>query len=601
MHSPPLPTNAPPSGPGRRRRLGAGMVLIVVFFLLMILAVWAFSMSFFSQSTTQQSARAQFRERCEELGRMAILETMHAIRIRVNDESERAIFDAFRMDNPPEMVFDIGQLAHTQVEMKRFPGYSIEEVTVRVPRRASIGVTAEERVPYEAVGVARVTVTAYGPEDARATLVEEYGFRSVLTAPPRPLDMLSFFLEDPTTLLTKGAYSNDPNLTIELLIKRMADQKRYYLDWVKPINDLADLAKQGIQIDGAYSQVETLLRSLSQEFQNAGTVGTGAGFYPVQEWTAVQPNEDSRAERTLHFFAAPICVYTAADTLDLSILDLPNKVEPELKYLFDQVDPPSQELHQVLQGFYQKYSGGTDHGAQTALADAQETQQKARENFQLVHGGARRMETVLEAYKTFEDSLIEVGGSELERIQKRLRRLASAEQPWRNHYRFYRQGAAAEAAAFLNRDPPPSGVVLIEDPDGTPLEVNLANLTGRLQIITRGDMVVQRATVANPSEDALILISYGALDVQGEVNAALISWGQRYESRGQDILGSLVLRGIPPTTSMPALSEMFSGTLTYQLAVRSGPPGNRQRPPPNPTSLHIAFSPIPPYRRPSRR
>lgn len=578
------------------RRRGAGMVLIVVFFLLLVLAIWAFGMSYFSQTTTMQSARARNRERCEELGRMAILETMHAIRIRVNDENSRDIFLNFREDDPPEMVFDIGQLTHTQEELKRFSGYSLENVTVRVPRRASIGVTAEERVPYEAVGVARLTVTVTHEDGARATLVDEYGFRSVLTAPPRPLDMLSFFLEDPSTLLTKGAYRNHPNESIKFLLDRLAAQRKYYLDWVPNLERLAGLADQG------YTSAAGKLRELKEEFRQAGSPPSEGGNWPVPQWTAVEAHQPSNADNTLHFFAWPICVYTANDTVDLSVLDLPNKIGQGLQFLSD-LNPQTTQLHETLVGFYNKYKDGDPPpgGEGETLDDIAEARRVAHQHFQVVHTAARRIEQMLIDYKTFQDSLIEVGGSELQRIRKRLRRLSSAEQPWRNHYRFNRPGAAADAAKFLNRSPPPSGVVLVEDPDGTPLEVNLQNLTGRLQVITRGDMVVQRATVANPNEDALILISYGALDVQGEVNAALISWGQRYESRGQDILGSLILRGIPSTTSFPTIQEMFSGTLTYQHAVRSGPPGNRNRKVPNKTSLHIAFSPIPPYRRPSRR
>lgn len=582
------------------RRRGVGMVLIIVLALLAILGAWAFGMSFYSHSTTMQTARAQARERCAQLAQMAVTESIHAIRTRVNNPDETRVFEAFRADDPDDLEIGLAQLIHTAEEVKRFPGYELSPVTVEIPRRTSLGVTAEERVPYEAVGIARFLVTATGPDSAQVTEVTEYGFRSVLTAPPRPLDMLTFFLRDPSTLLEMGAVNGDPNDTIDHLTNVMAHQRDFYSRWDQNLGRLIEKTKQapGGSLDNAIAK----LGELQLRFRNAYTFKANAtGFWPIPDWTVVEPHQSSAAENTLHKFARPICVYTAAPTVDLSLFDLPNRIIPLLEHL-DGMRDPSDALGQVFARLYQKYIGMTSVPPESqVLADIAESDEAATKHFAMFHEGAKKIHDMMTSYKLFQDALIEVGGRERERILKRIRRLDVQEQPWRNHFRFRGKGAAAKASKFLNQDPPPSGVMLVQDPDD-PLVVNIRNLTGRLQIITSGHMTVRSATVRRPSDDVLILISYGRLAVDGPMTAGVISWNGGYETDNpQDFTGSLILDSVHPNRTREEIGRMFTGTLTFQKKLLSGKPGNKRREPPYPESLHIAFSPVPPYRRPAGR
>ncbi len=572
------------------------MVIVVVLALLVILGAWAFSMSFYSQSTTQQSARAQYTERCTDFAEMALAETMHAIRIRVNDPNETLLFTKFRESKPQPLKFGNSDIPRTMDAASGYKGYTISDVIVEVPRRTSIGVEAEERVPYEAVGITRLAVTVTGHMNTKVTKVVEYGFRSVLTAPPRPLDMLSFFIADPRTLLVKGAFKDNPNDTIDFCLRLMADRKRFYTEWVPRFKDLAKTAS-----DGGFSSQASRINAVAQKFQDAATFQANRpGFWPVPDWIAVQPGESSRDKNKLHKFAWPICVYTNRPKVELSHFNLPNIVGPRVKSVIDS-DTPMKTLGNTFTEVYDKYKNIKSKPAESEInADVSRVEKDSETHFKLVHNMARDLDAIMNAYKIFQDDLIEVGGKERERIFKRIRRLEAREQPWRNHYHFTGAGAAKKATKFINQDPPPSGVVFVEDPEDA-LIVNISNLAGRLQLITQGDMIVESATVQDLNRDVLILISYGELDLRSQVNAAVISWGGKYAARGEPIVGSLIMNNIPEFTSLAAIEDMFSAPLTFQPKLRSGPEGNRKRAPPDPDTLHIAFGPMPPYRRPTSR
>jgi len=142
-------------------------------------------------------------------------------------------------------------------------------------------------------------------------------------------------------------------------------------------------------------------------------------------------------------------------------------------------------------------------------SDIDQFAQAAESHIATAHEIALLFHDMLQGYKIFQDALIEVGGPERIRILKRIRRLDATEQPWRNHYKFSGAGSAARATAFVSRDPPPSGVLWVENHDDETLNININNLNGRLQIIASGNVQVQNATVADPSRDVLIIVSYG--------------------------------------------------------------------------------------------
>lgn len=546
-------------------RRGAGAVLIIVAAILTLLGVFAFGLGFQSRGMTMQSGRANEEEQCEAYAQMALAEAAHYIRVRVN-EPGTGIFDLFRKDAPTSLWIPPDQLAFVGRELKLLKGYSLGSgISVNVLRRAPVAIEAEERVPYEAVGVVRLSVAVDGPDRSGSDRTEEFGFRSVLTAPPRPFDLCTFFMLRPDELLTRGAVNGDPNGTIKYAVDTLKEYKRI-------CTEIRDKLRDAISQAGPYADG---IRDLADIFDRLVTRD-----WPAEPWEALPPDQNTLdVPAKVHLFDWPICVLSVAPQLDLGKLNLPEVVGPRIRSVQTRnprIQQASEAMNRAIQG-----------------QDLEGTKAQAEVLTELIKEDCTDLQAVLVAYKTFQDLLIEVGGEAREDLEKRVRRISAPEQSWRAHYRFEGEGAAAQASAFLARDPPPSGVVYVDDP-AAPLTVRVSGLSGRLAIVSKGNMVVQRATVADTESDALVLIAYGDLEVEGELQAGIISWNGGYRPTGNSFTGSLILDTVVSTSP---LDLIFKGTLTRQTSLLSGPDGDPERPPPDQSALHVALDPAPPYRR----
>ncbi len=550
-----------------RRRHGSGTILFAVAALLVVMAVLAMSMSARSRGVTAMSQKAIYNEKCAEFAEMAITEAAHYLRIHANDR-DHAAYQLFRaQDRGATLQIIPDDLVHTYREVQRIPGYSLGYgVKIEVVRRAAIGIQREERVPYEAVGVVRFSTTVSGPKSSGVDRTDEYGFRSVLTAPPRPLDMCTFFLRNPDALLRKGAFDGDANRTIEEFAKSLRVRKKSLADMIPIFQQMASLGMPG-DVQGLIQRLQSTIAS-----------------WPAQDWQVFRTDQANTTGKPaqLHLFDNPVIFFSAEEQIDLAKLDLPTLITQPVSSIL-QRDQQIEGIVRELQALAQAQSA-SDINRAIAATD------RVRD---LIAQNAAEIEKVMVAYKEFQDLLIEVAGQARDELEKRVRRLEAEEQPWKAHYRFIGEGGAKQAAAFLDRDPPPSGTMYVQDPTEA-LVVNVRNLKGRLSIVCMGDMTIQNATVQNPDEDLLILTGYGRLEVEGPIQAAIVSWNGGYGSRGESFAGSLILDEIPAGTATDAV---LKGTLTRQKSVLSGEPGNSTRPPPFEWCLHIALDPVAPYRR----
>lgn len=541
-----------------RLRTAAGTILVVVVAVMILLVIFAVSMGVRSQEVTVRSAKALFHERCESLASMAIVEAAHALRISANEEGSPAFFLFRKQDPGAEIAFAPEELPRAQREIERYPAYNMGYgVEASVVRRAAIGLEQEERVPYEAVGVLRFEVTVHGPESTQVKRIDEYGFRSVLTAPPRPLDMTTFFLFDPAELLKRGAYQDHPNATIVQFAKRLAD-------WKEVVQQLTRVNVQGIGGDA-----QALLNS-----------------WPAQDWKHFKTTEKNTTNvpGELHEFDWPISVFSADDSVDLEKLNLPARIERPVDEI-EAREPQIRQVHQELQAL-------TGMG-QAALSRIRPIYDRLKA---LIVADATQIEEVFTAYKEFQDILIEVAGNSREELAKRVRRLNADEQRWKAHYTFEGKGKALEAARFLNQDPPPNGVVYVNDPDNDLIVDIQDRLRGRLAITCMGNMTVKRAVVDREDQDLIVLTGYRNLEIEGEVTAAIVSWGSGYRGTGNPFKGSLVLYQIPSGIDA---SNILKGQIQLLPTVLSGEPGDQNRDPPYEKSKHIALGPTAIWRKTS--
>lgn len=587
--------------PSRLRR-GSGILIMIVLALMVILTAWAFSMTFYSKGAAKQSARAQFRERIAIHTHMALTEAAHWIRTHANDDGTPSIFNLVRDYDGGSIELAAKDLAATSAEVARYPGYSIGDVRVDVLQRAATGRNKEELVAYEGVGVLRLTVEGFGPNSTRSTRIEDYGFRAVLTAPPRPFDMLTVYVQDPWTLLSKGAYNNDPNATLDWIVQKNVQFQatlQKYEQWTRRLGELSNLSSKLGRTDHspALNQLADLV-GLARQWKDLAP-----GTWPFPPWTVVHPSAGGGGQYSLHYFSRPLLVFSAEDEFDLTQLDLPSEVGDRVESILGR-NKESRKLDEGLQAILQSYEQYLQQQSApddaTIARDVQEWERQLREIVILIHSTAKEWAEMMEAYKKFQDALVEVSDpAEHTRLTNRARRLEMIEQDVRSHYRFLGAGAAAEAAKFLSPDrgPPPSGTVYVSDPKET-LHIRIEGLTGRLQVISTGPMQVDRATVDNLNRDVLMLIGYKEVNVAGQCEAAVISWGSRYYSNGQDIRGALILDQVDPGASFEDIKLMFSGTVYRQKAILSGKTSGKFRGKPFDHVIHVALDPAPPFRIP---
>jgi hypothetical protein len=543
-----------------RRRQG-GTILILVLCVLTLLGVWALTQSFYSQSVTVQSQRAQHVERCGELAELALTEALHYLRAHGNNPNHPLFLfmrDEFYPTSLQIALDDLPKAAEVAADR---PRYDLSGgVEVAVLRRAYATLEEEERVPHESLGVLRLTCEATGPDGSRREVKEEYGFRAVFMSPTRPFDQFTFFLGDPHTLLTRGAYESDANKTIAMATSLIANRKQN-------MQKIADETAGSSRTAGLH------------RIYNEGVTTR----WPQHEWFADPPgtNTDGVPFR-LHYFSWPLALYTMADEVDLAAWNLPARIEPLVRRaaeLKTQVDLKVKEIRDMID------SGGGIGPAEVASQELVD--------LMLVEVGVLR--ETLQTYKDFQDRAIELASPAREELMKRGRMFSGAEQQYRATYRFEGPDATARAEEFLSRRPPPQGAVFVQNEGQEPLRVDVRQLQGRLFVTAEGDMHVQAATVEDPSRDVIVLLGLGALERRGpDIQAALVSWSGRFESTGGDMTGSLILDTLYPTSP---LASILQGRLTRQDAIQSGDATFPQRPAPDPESILVTLSPMPSYRR----
>lgn len=536
-------------------------MLIVVLCLLTILGSWALTQSFYSQSVTAQSQRAEHAERCGQLADLAVTEALHALRAHGNDPNHPLFLFLREEYYPSALHLGLEDLPKARQAAADRPLYDLSGgVEVTVLRRAFATLEEDERVPHESMGVLRLTCTASGPDGSHREVKEEYGFRAVFMSPSRPFDQFTFFLGDPHTLLTRGAHEADANKTIAT--------------WLALIEN----RRQNLQAIADETADSSRTAGLHRIYSEAVTTR-----WPTPAWAADPPGTDTDGVPfRLHYFAWPLTVYSMADEVDLAAWNLPARIGPLVEQAHERktlVDAKVAELRAMID------AGGGVGEAEVA----------SQELVDMVLAEIGVLRETLRTYKDFQDRAVELAGPGREDLLRRGRMFSGAEQQYRATYRFEGPDAAARAERFLARRPPPQGAVFVQNKGQAPLRIAVEGLQGRLFITAEGDAVVEAATVEDPTRDVVVVLGLADLERRGrDVQAALVSWGGRYDAAGGDQRGSLVLDTLYPTSP---LASILQGKLTRQDAIQSGDATYPERPAPDPESILVTLSPMPSYRR----
>lgn len=565
-----------------------GAPFIVVMSVLVVLSLYAMSMSIRSQGASNQVRKAQANETCEELARLVLEEAVYRMRSMGSAEDN----DIARLLHTPgaggSLSLGTGVLPRSQEEIARYQGdYSCDGVDVEVLRWSPVAVDPSEAAGYEAVGMFRVSTRVHGPKETSIYHEAEFGYRTALTSVPRPFDTFTFYLDDPETLLTAGAFRDDPNQTIQWAATMLATGKKSLEDSLTHIQTALDDArdKRSKAHGSDKDKLDTAIAALTALDLDIRNTLSPSRWAATPDWTVLGPGEASLGlENTLHLFLRPLVLYSFEPEVDLGALNLPARVGGLVQEIFDRTP----QMKAAAQGLKAAEASGSSNPM--AFVAAQKIV------LELIEKDVAAYHGVLSAYKAFQDQLIEAGGSDLVEIRKRADRLTPAEARRRACFRFEGEGQAEEAEKFLGARPAPSGVVFVDDPTAT-LKLRVEELRGRLVVYSKGPVDIQRAKVVTPDEDLLVCLSPSPMRVlQDGGQMALVAMGESFQGSGTSFEGSLLLWDL---SDRGAIDRTLKGTLKRQKSIQTSE-NLPLRPEPEVSTVHVAIGPVALYRRTTR-
>lgn len=572
-------------------RAGFGVPLVTVLAVVLTLFLFGLSLGFRGQGVTASVQRSVYRDVASSFARSAAAETLHRLRREANQEAS-PVFDLLRSQDPAALSFTLDQLPQTFVELAVDDRYRLAGgVEVRLLRRAATSLVAEERVPFECLGVLRVKARVTGPRGMVGTWEADYGYRVVLTAAPRPFDIPTFMLLDTQELLSRDAYRGDANVAIQTAVARIATFQQVFRDLALAFSELADKVREMIakarkagRKGKKYVRKGEAILAIVVHLQTSYEQASRPPVWPARPWVAREPDSPTLDNfDELHVFHPELVVYSLAEEIDLTRLDLPGRLRDDARFV--EADEP--ELEALGEQFKRTLEAqDPDFPRMKVEGDAYRVR---------VLEHVRRLDAMLQVYKEFQDLLVELGGEARSEVFRHYRRLALNDQIWKTPYLFEGEGAVEAARVFLSNHP--RGMVVVNPPEGSRevLEVSLDDYQGRLVVASSAPVRLDQVRLRDRNRDAVVFLAYQGLEVAGSVEAGLVDLSGRFRASGNSFSGSLVLDRL---TTRSALDLMFRGTLRRQPGLLSGPDdGSPDREPPLDRNLHVVLGPEPIHRR----
>lgn len=374
--------NPRPSFP--RRQAGVGSLVIVVLVLLLAVAVMGLGQSFFSSHLIDKAQRSSLGGVALALAESAVQEALLSVQLLVNDPASQ-IYKKFR--EPTDAQGDDGfsisvpgnpasqpPLPATQRLLARpeLGGYTLEPMLIDVCFRRPVN-----SISYETSGLlrfsAKVSSDRMGSVVRGVDLYKD--FRVNLVCPPRPFDQVSFFLNEPDSLLgSPVAEANDR-------IKTAYERLQQFVKEVLP------KAKQQVRDAGGSSTVEKAIDDCLAKL--------GAWVPPSIE----KPPGDDNV--WTHYFKDPLLVLSIVDLPDLATLDLRARLQSSrdaLKAAEDAISAKAEALSKA--------------------SSISEGEPRTIELVEAINGAGTLYRARLELYREFQKAFFEKAGPDYQKWQE---------------------------------------------------------------------------------------------------------------------------------------------------------------------------------------
>jgi prefoldin subunit 5 len=538
-------------GPARRR--GVGALIIIVLILVMVITVMGLSQSFFSSHIVDKAMRSSAGNTALALAESAVQEALLAIQWEVNKPGS-SYYEGFRRPvslatGDDGFVVIVAEQPTAQLQLpatKRllaqpaFAGYKLESVSADVPFRRPVAGLA-----YETSGLLRVAakVSSDRPVSVMRGVEVYKDYKQVLVCPPRPFDQLSFFLNQPESLL--GTSVSEANDRITRSYERL---KRI----VEDLEKLLTKAKEQASSAGGSvpSEIEDRVNQVTQKLK------------PWIPQSIDNPPTDETA--FAHKFKEPLLLLSTADFPKLEELYLLPALQANwdtLKAAEDQIEKAQKDL--------EDYSGSDE-------SEATDLGLKVIDAFENL--GVRHHERI-ELYRKFQASFFEKSGNAFQLWQDAyLPKLQADKWELRATYKVDSQKAFDELWSRLGSRI--NGIVYATGPLKLP-----SAWTGKAVVVATQAIDLPDITIADKTRNQLSVVGFKQIKVEGSrCDAAILvaPSGELLLGGPVQFVGELVFAG---ELRRP---ETLKGSLQRNRYLFSG---NTEDAPPKLDHFLVAISP----------
>ena len=541
---------------------GFGTLLILVLALLLCLAIIGIGQGYFSSFVSDQTHKNLMGDIAYELAENAI-ESAHFIigQSANNPSGEENLYLLFR-ENTDDFSVDLklSVLPGIKDELgkKGLENFSIIDDCVNLEVLFQHPMSVRNPTEHDRYGTMRLTARSqYEPKGVVRTVTKTYDFKLTSITTPRPFDLNTMFIHEPSPYLSYFAYKGDPNLYIDLANQKIAnyekatrDLKKSYEDFVKKIKGKPKSGPVVKLFEGLIAEMNVLLE---------------------QDWppkvTISDSNKTRDKENTVHRFpkADTFALWTNSEKIDFGLINIAPRLEKRQERLAV-IEPEHLKVNNDIKEFLDS----TPTKFEPLVPMQQEWNALVKEIVWLYYG------VLIKDYKAFQDSFYELGEPTLTKFKPFIESISMDEMAARCST-YLAEGDASiigdgrtlndKFKELLARNEAHNGILYIHNPTEE-LVIN-HTFKGRLVIIVRDDVNIQQAAVADPEQDLLTIACFGRMAIEGKAQASLIVGGTLSTEPEADIVGNMFIQKPDLVSVRP--ERLLTGTLQRDERLVGGP------------------------------
>ncbi len=534
-----------------------GIVLVIIMALLLVVAIVTMGRSYFSSFVADRTTKGAFGDLALELAGNALTESHFRLAKLVNSPDNGGnLFKVFRSNfSKFSTEIPLSSLPAFREDLQRCKGFSLSdgEVNVEVLFQAPLS----KHLPqyYDRFGTVRLSAeVAHNGIGVVRHLQESYDFKINLMTTPRFFDTYTFFVADAVFLVNAFSKDNNANKTIDDTLERIKELGEKLDFFILKIDEAITNAEEAKS--NALADISQQYSSAIDNLKKSKIILTATR----QNWPIVKVRDfgiqTSLSPDSLHYFPQPpFAVYSYEKNIDMNSLNLPEKIKNRMTKL-DEAEKLLKEAAEACHAFIKPKPSNLDPfpGLIQGFCSASMAAGKEYESL------------LIEDYKAFQDSLIEIGGSSYDKFLpffRQFRKDDMANKATAIITEVDNTGSGDTRTinekfdALLSRHEAFTGVLYVNNPTQE-LVIN-REFKGRLVLLVDSDVVINRATLADPLQDMLTIVAFKTMKIQGPVEASLVPWLSFSCSSSAPITGNLIFSRLNFTSSPP------SETLCFQL------------------------------------